>query len=175
MANYIKGNLINLFYATLDTSNNVEWKYFGYTQNTGLSQTASSNSISSKDHALHPDKEITEISGQFTNTCYVTTENIDVAIDMSNKAKDVTYAFAVVKDLSGTSAADGLRPVTNYGTTEKWEIGDYVQYANGKLTSLNITANTGEVASIDITIDLTSALSKTAPTGDNLKKYVATV
>jgi hypothetical protein len=79
-----------------------------------------------------------------------------------------------VKDTSGTSAADGLKPVTNYGTTEKWEIGDYVQYANGKLTSLNITANTGEVASIDITIDLTSALSKTVPSGANLKKYVPT-
>lgn len=170
---YIKGNLINLFYAAEGAEGATDWKYFGYTQNTGLSQSASSNSISSKDHGLHPDKEITEITGQFTNTMYVETTALDVVLKMSNSAKNITWAFAVVKDTSGTSAADGLQPVTNYGTTNKWEIGSWVQYANGKLTSLNITANTGEVASIDITIDLTSALSSSVPTGANLYKYSA--
>lgn len=174
MANYIKGNLVNLFYAAPGTNETIEWKFFGYTQNTGLSQSASSNSISSKDHGLHADKEIQEISAQFTNTCYCTVNNLQVALAMSNSAKDITWAFAVVKDTSGQSAADGLVGVTNYGTTTTWEPGtDFVQYMNGKVTSLSVSANTGEVASIDITIDGTSALSSTVPTGANLHTYSA--
>ena len=168
MANYIHGQLINLFYYDTATS---AWKTFGYTQNNSLSLSNETTSISSKDHGLNPETEITGSSWSLSGEVYFTTENAKIIIAMQEKKNPYSFAFAQVAE---TDHAAGLKSVTNSDNgAEKWTIGSFVRYGNGLVTSASITANNGEVATLSIEITGSGAMSKTAPTEDKLKGYSA--
>ena len=57
MANYTKGTLVNVFY-----HDGTAWKAFAYSTNNSLSMSSETTDISSKDHSLHPDREVTATS-----------------------------------------------------------------------------------------------------------------
>lgn len=167
--NYIKGNLINLFYYEKTGSSTGSWKALAYGQSHSLSMSAESSEISSKDHGLHPDKEITNISWSLSGEYYFTKENADLIMKMANKAETFSFAFAQVKDAtSGDSyAATGLKDVTGEPNgAEKWEIGTstFVRYGNGKVTSCEISSSAGEVGSVSLEITGEGALSESAIT-----------
>lgn len=170
---YTKSNLMCIFYATGTTSNPV-WKYFGWGQSHGLSVTSQTNEITSKMHGLHPDKEISSISFEMSQTVYASISNLNTALEMANSAAPITWAFAKVSN-PDTVAADGLKTVTNYGNETDFTFSgsDFVQYGAGIVTSASVSSEVGSVASIDMTISGMGALSSTAPTGDLLHVFNA--
>ena len=173
MEKYTKSNLMCIFYAT-GTASEVKWKYFGWGQSHGLSVTSQTNEITSKMHGLHPDKEISSISFEMSQTVYASIPNLNTALEMANAATPITWAFAKVSN-PDTVAADGLSTVTNYGkeTDFTFEGSEFVQYGAGIVTSASVSSEVGSVASIDMTITGMGALSSTVPTGQLLHLFNA--
>lgn len=167
MSKYVKANLINLFYKTEDG-----YKFFAYGQSHSLSVSSSTTEVSSKDHGNHPDSEVTQTSFTLSGEFYFTKENANTALAMANAATPITFCFAQVAE---TSAADGLQPVTNYGSQSTWSIGsDFKEYGNAIITSFSIQSQTGEVATCSIEATGQGALSATEPTGTNAHAWGGT-
>lgn len=162
MPSYVKGNLINVFYAT-KVGNDTVWKYFAHTTSNSLQMSSQTNEISSKDLGNHPDHEVTSQNWTMSGEFYFTTENANVAMAMANSAKRISFAFAKVSN-PDSAAADGLKPVTGYGNETAWTKGtDFVQYGSARCTSFSITAAQGEVCTCSTEFTGDGALSSTAP------------
>lgn len=162
---YVQGNLLNIFY-----NDGTNWKTFGYTQNNSLAVSNETTTISSKDHGLHPDTTVTGSSWTMSGESYFIAAEADIIMDMADSAKPYTFAFARVDQ---DDYAAGLKDVTNAPTgAEKWtlEKGTWIRYGNGIVTSSTITANNGEVATVQLEITGSGALSKTAPATINSYK-----
>ena len=170
MSSYIKGNLLHVFYK-YDAST---YKFFAYGQSDSLTVTSNTNEISSKDSGNHPDVEVSSTTWSLSSSMYTTKETLNTALSMANSAKPYTFAFAVAKDESGTSAADGLQPVTGYGSTQTWEIdpSTFVQYGNAIVTNMSVESGVGEVSQVSLDMTGLGALSATEPTGSRLHPYV---
>ena len=166
MSKYVKGNLINLFYKGADGYN-----FFAYGQNHSLNVSSTTTSISSKDHGNHPDTEVQETTFTFGGEFYFNKENANTALAMANAAVPITFCFA---ETTEQNAADGLAPVTGTGTQQSWTPGsDFKQYGNVIITSFQITANQGDVATCSIEGTGVGALSATEPTSTNLHPWPA--
>jgi hypothetical protein len=168
MANYIKGNLVNVFY-----HDGTNWVFFAYTQSSNLQISNSLNSISSKDHGIHPDRVLQESTWSISNTAYSTPATLNVITNMAQSAKEYSFAFALVNEAaSGQPDADGLAPVTGVGDVSTWTIGStWVRYGNGMVSQASIESNVGDVSQISLDITGLGGLSATAQTGDRLKSY----
>ena len=167
MSKYVKANLINLFYKGEEG-----YKFFAYGQSHSLSVSSSTTEVSSKDHGNHADSEISNTSFTISGEFYFTKENANTALAMANAATPITFCFAQVAE---TSAADGLKPVTNYGNQTTWTIGsDFKQYGNAIITSFSITSQSGEVATCSIEATGQGALSSTEPEGSNAHAWKET-
>lgn len=177
MANYIKGNLLNIFYAVSETGidssiASTSWKFFAYTQSSGLSISNSLTNISSKSHGEHPDKILQESTATLSSTAYGTIEDLNNAVQMAQDGKEYSFCFCKVAE-DDTVANTGLNSVTGVGSVSAFTPGtQFVKYANGIVSSASISSQTGDMSSIDIEITTLGALSDTAPTGDRLKPFV---
>lgn len=174
MANYIKGNLINVFYSYMDSSvATPEWKFFAYTQSSGLSISNSLNSISSKSHGLHSDKILNESTWEMSNSAYGTTEDLNNGVAMAQSGKEYSFCFCKVNDGNDDVANTGLSGVTTIGNTSTFVPGtQFVKYGNAIVSAASISSNTGDMSSIDLTLTGLGGLADTAPTGDRLKSFV---
>jgi hypothetical protein len=158
MANYIQGNLLNIFYHDGDG-----WKFFAYTQSSGLQIQNSLNDISSKDHGLHPDKLASGQTWSISNEAYATVSNLKVATNMAIAGKEYSFCFAKVNE-GGDAWSTGLKDVTSVGDVSTWTPGtDFVKYGNGIVDSAQINSQTGDMGSISLNITGLGALSDTAP------------
>lgn len=167
MSKYVQGNLLNLFY-----HDGTSWKTLGYTQNNSLSLSNETTSISSKDHGLNPETEVTGSSWSLSGECYFTADNADVIIGMHEKKTPFSFAFGQVDQ---SDYAAGLKAVSGAdGGAEAWTISKspFIRYGNGLVTSATITANNGEVASLQIEVTGSGAMSAKAPTAP--KSYTKT-
>jgi hypothetical protein len=156
MANYVKGTLINLFY-----HNGTSYVPFAYSQSNGLESSSETTQISSKDHGLHPDTEVTSSSFSMSGEYFFTPDNAKIILDMQRQGKAFSFCFAQTAE---TNFADGLKDVTGIGSQESYTPGTtFVQYGNALITSASISANNGEVATVSITATGSGALSDSAP------------
>ena len=168
MANYLKGNLINIFY-----HNGTSWVFFAYTQSSNLQISNSLNAISSKDHGIHPDRILSESTFTLSNTCYATTTSLDVITNMAQSAKEYSFCFALVNEAtSGQPDADGLSSVTGVGSVASWTPGTaWVRYGNGVVSSASVESQTGDMAQVSLEVTGAGGLASAAQTGDRLKSY----
>lgn len=154
--NYKKGNLINLFY-----HDGTNWKTLAYGQTHSLSRSNETTEISSKDHGLHPDTEVTGSSWSMSCEALFTVENAKVIMGMADKGEPYSVCFAQV---SQTEWADGLQSVTDISTNQTWTPGNaFVKYGNALVTSCEITANNGETATLSVEFTGSGALLDAAP------------
>jgi len=162
MANYVQGSLINVFY-----HDGTAWKTFAYAQSNSLNNSNETTNVSSKDHGLNPDVTISSSSFGFSGEYFFTPNTAEIAQDMFDKAKPYTFAFGQVAE---TDYASGLQPVTNKGEQQQWTpgaTGKFIRYGNAILTSFNVTANNGEIATCQIEATGSGGLTKTAPSTIN--------
>lgn len=153
---YVQSNLVNLFY-----NDGTSWVPFAYGQSHGLSVSSQTTEVSSKDHGLKPDQTITSTNATLSGSFYFTKENANTALAMANAATAITWCFAQVAE---TDFANGLQPVTNYGTQQAWTPGtDFKQFVSGTVTSFSIESQTGEIATCNLEITCSGGLSGTAP------------
>lgn len=159
---YIKGNLIHLFYKDGES-----YKTLAYCQSNNMSFSTSTTDISSKDHGIYPDKEVSGSSWSMSGEYYFTKENANKILQMAKSTKVYQFAFAQVTDAaegSDTYAATGLKDVTGAtGAPEAWTIGSdtWVQYGKGIVTSAEVSAGVGETATLSLEITGTGALTDT--------------
>ncbi len=162
--NYKKGNLINLFYHDGTT-----WKTLAYGQTHSLSRSNETTEISSKDHGLHPDTEVTGSSWSMSGEYLFTPDNAKVIMGMADKGEPFSVCMAQV---SQTAWADGIQPVTDISTNAAWTVGTaWVKYGNALVTSCEITANNGETATLSVEFTGSGALLDAAPSP--IKSYTA--
>lgn len=162
--NYKKGNLINLFY-----HNGTSWVTLGYGQTHSLSRSADSTDISSKDHGIWPDKEVTGNSWTMSGEYLFTPANANVIFGMADKAEPYSVCMAQVAE---TDWAAGIQPVTDISTNQKWTVGSaWVKYGNALVTSCEMTANNGEVATLSVEFTGSGSLSNSAPSP--IKSYTS--
>ena len=174
MANYIKGNLLNIFVSKKVGNNDPSWVYFGYTQSSGLTISNSLQEISSKDHGNYNDRILQSSTWSLNNEMFATIENLNLAISMAQSGEEYSFAFARVGEPE-SAGVTGLKPVTGVADTSVWTIGqDFVRYGNAIVSNAAITSNSGEVGSVSIEATGIGGLSSTAQTGDRLKSYVVT-
>lgn len=160
---YKKGNTLQLFYHDGTT-----WKPFSYSTSHSLSRSMDSNSISSKDHGIWPDMEVTGASWTLSLEAYWTKDNADIINGMMDKAEPFTFCFAQIAQADDW--ADGIQPVTDKTTQTAWTPGNvWVRYGNGLVTSSETSAPNLETATISLEITGSGALTDTAPT--NIKSY----
>ena len=160
MASYVKGNLINLFY--WDGSKYVA---LAYSQSHELSFQVSTTDISSKDHGIYPDKEVTGSSWTMSGEYYFTVENAKLITEMAKSTKPYTFCLAQTGS-SAEDAANGLKPVTGAGEKTEWTPGAslWVQYGNALVTSATVSAGAGETATLKIDLQGIGALVDTDET-----------
>ena len=163
--NYKKGNLINLFY-----HDGRAWKTLAYGQTHSLSRSADSTDISSKDHGIWPDKEVTGNSWTMSGEYLFTPANAEVIFGMADKAEPYSVCMAQVAQ---TDWASGIQPVTDISTNQAWTVGSaWVKYGNALVTSCEMSANNGEVATLSVEFTGSGSLSNTAPSP--IKSYPGT-
>ena len=151
-----KGNCLQLFY-----NDGSKYATFAYSTANGLSYSNQTNTVSSKDHGLHPTTEVQGSNWSFTGTCLFTSATANAALEMAKAAKPYSFCFA---EIAETEWQDGLKSVTDIATNTSWSVGSgFVQYGEGIVTDFSITANDGENATCDITITGSGSLNSTAP------------
>lgn len=160
MSTYVKSNLIHMFYADSSTPT---WSYFGYIQSNSLSMTNNFTEISSKQHGNWPDQEVSGSAWTMSQSCYVTTDNVNKILKMASDAKPITWCFCKVAE-DDSVAATGLQPVTGMGETSEYTIGSaFKKYGNAIVSSASISSNSGEVATVDVELQGLSGLTDSAP------------
>lgn len=153
---YKHGNLIQLFY-----NDGSEWKTLGYGQSHSLSMSNETTEVSSKDHGLHPDQLLSSQSWTISGEYLFTPENAEIIMGMANSGEPYTICMAQVAEAKW---ADGITPVTDIQTNAKWTIGNvWKKYGNALVTSCEMTANNGEVATLSIEFTGSGALLDAAP------------
>ena len=168
MANptYVKGNLVNLF--IYDTS---AWRTFGYSTNNSLSTSSETNQVSSKDHGIWGDTEITGLTWSMSGEYIMSPTDADVILKMQASGKRYTFCFCEVNE---SNWADGIKPVTDISTNAKWTPGSaFARYGNGLVTSCEISAANGEQSTLSLEITGSGSLSETAPANASILKYPA--
>ena len=164
MANYTKGTLVNVFY-----HDGTAWKAFAYSTNNSLSTSSETTDISSKDHGLHPDREVTATSFSMSGEYLFSAADANIILAMQQAGKEYSFCFA---QTSQTNYADGLQSVTGVGEQQAWTPGTtFCKYGNGLVTSAEVGSSNGEVATVSLEITGSGALSDSAPTGAKLKSY----
>jgi len=175
MANYIKGNLLNVFVSVktkVGEEETVAWKFFAYTQSSGLTISNNLQSISSKDHGNYNDKILQESTFEISNECYATVDNLKMGLEMARDGKEYSFAFVKVAEPE-SAGVTGLSGVTGVGDVSTWTPGtDVAYYGNGMVSNAQVTSQTGEMGSMSLTITGLGGLATTAQTGDRLKSYV---
>lgn len=160
---YSKGNLLNLFY-----HDGTNWKALAYGQNHSLSRSNETTEVSSKDHGIWPDTEVTGSSWSMSGEYLFTPDNAKVIMGMADKGEPFTVCMAQV---SQTAWAAGLQSVTDISTNgNAWTPGSaWVKYGNAFVTSCEITANNGETATLSVEFTGSGALLDAAPS--SIKSY----
>lgn len=173
MANYIKGNLLNVFVSVKEgEQGTAAWKFFAYTQSSGLTISNNLQSISSKDHGNYPDKLLQESTFEISNECYATVDNLKMGLEMARDGKEYSFAFVKVAE-PDSAAVTGLSGVTGVGEVASWTPGaDVAYYGNGMVSNAQVTSQTGDMGSMSLTITGLGGLATSAQTGDRLKSYV---
>lgn len=162
--NYKKGNCLNVFYHDATS-----WKVWAYSTNNSLSTSSETNQISSKDHGLHPDTEITGNSFSMSGEYLFTPENANVALGMQQSGLPYTFAFAQINQ---DNWQDGLKSVTDISTNTAWTPGSsFVKYGSALVTSVEVGASNGETATLSIELTGSGALSDSAPANASILKY----
>lgn len=164
MANYVKGNLVNVFY-----HNGTSWVTLGYSTSNSLSVSNETTQVSSKDHGLHPDTEVTGSSWSMSGEYLFTAANAQVVMGMQKQGKAFSVCFAQVSE---SNYADGLKPVTDIETNSAWTVGSaFCKYGNAIVTSAEISAANGETATMSVEFTGSGALLDAAPA--TLSSYTA--
>lgn len=157
---YTKGNLVNVFYHNGDA-----WKTFAYSQNNSLSTSSETNEVTSKDHGLHPDTEVTGANWSMSGEYLFSPADANIIIAMQQSGKPYSFCFA---QTTQTNYADGLQPVTGVGSTEAWAPGNtFCKYGDGIVTSAEVSASNGEVATVSLEITGSGALKDTVMSNIN--------
>lgn len=158
--NYKHGNLIHLFY-----HDGKSWKTLAYGQSHSMSRSAETSEVSSKDHGIWPDQLVSGNSWSMSGEYLFTPANANVIFGMADKATPYTICMAQVAQ---TDWAAGIQPVTDISTNAAWTIGEaWVKYGNALVTSCELTANNGEVATLSVEFTGSGSLTDTAPSTIN--------
>ena len=156
MANYVKGNLVNVFY-----HNGTSWVTLGYSTSNSLSASNETTQVSSKDHGLHPDTEVTGSSWSMSGEYLFTAENAKVILGMQASGVPYSVCFAQVGE---SNFADGIESVTDISTNASWTVGSaFKKYGNALVTSAEISAANGETATMSVEFTGSGALLDEAP------------
>jgi len=152
----VKGNSLQLF-----IGGSGSYSTLGYSTANGLSYTNDVTTVSSKDHGKYPSVEVNSSNWQFTGTCLFSTAAANTVMSLAESGELTPFAFATIAE---SDWAAGLKSVTGVNTNTSWSVGSgFVKYGSGIVSSVNITANDGENATLDLTITGSGALSSTAP------------
>lgn len=158
---YVKGNCLQLFY-----HDGRGWKALSYAQQHAMTRSNSTESISSKDHGLHPDKSISESNFSLSGEWYWTPTNANILLDMADSGKTYTFCFAQVTE--SEHWADGIQPVTGLSTQSSWTPGSaWVRYADCVVTNVEISAENLATTTISAEFEGSGALLKSAPSTIN--------
>ena len=85
---------------------------------------------------------------------------------MADSGKVFSFCLATVTEADDW--ADGIQPVTDIDTQDKWTIGSaWVRYGNALVTSAEISAPQGEVATVSLELTGSGALLKTVMSSIN--------
>ena len=161
--NYKHGNTINLFYYDTDSTT---WKTLAYGQSHSLSISNETQEVSSKDHGLHPDQLMAGSSWSISGEYLFTPENANIIQNMADSGKVYSFCLATVSEADHW--ADGIQPVTDINTNAKWTVGSaWVRYGNALVTSAEISAPQGEVATVSLELTGSGALLKTVMSSIN--------
>lgn len=156
MTNWKHGNLINLFY--WDGSS---WKALAYGQSHTLSRSAETTDVSSKDHGIWSQQLTSSNTWSMSGEYLFSPDNVRVIQGMADKGEEFTICMAVV---SQSNWSDGLNGVTNKGNTSAWTIGEWAKYGNALVTSCDITADNGSVATVSVEFTGSGGLTDEEPT-----------
>ena len=157
--NWKHSNLIHLFY-----NNGEEWKTLGYGQSHGISRSAETQTVSSKDNGIWPDTLVSGNSWSMSGEYLFTVENANVIMGMADAAKPFTICMALVAE---TDWASGIQPVTDKTVNPKWTIGTWKKYGNALVTSVDLSAQMGDVATLSVEFTGSGSLQDTVPTTIN--------
>ena len=161
--NYKHGNTINLFYYDSDTTS---WKTLAYGQSHSLSISNETQEVSSKDHGLHPDQLMAGSSWSISGEYLFTPENANIIQAMADSGQ--LYSFCLATVTEADKWADGIQPVTDLTSQTAWTVGSaWVRYGNALVTSAEISAPQGEVATVSLELTGSGALLKTVMSSIN--------
>jgi len=151
-----KGNQLQVFY-----HDGTSYKTFAYSTANGLNYSVDTESISSKDHGLHPAKVSTTSNWEFSGSGLFDATSAAAALNMAKSGQQYSFAFG---SISQSNWQAGLKSVTDTSVNTAWTPGtDFIQYGDGILSSFSVTANDGQTATADYTISGCGSLSTTAP------------
>jgi len=156
---YLKGNQINLFLCT-STGGASKWESFAYSQNNSMRYSNTTNKVSSKDHGLHPDSEVTGSEWSMGGEYLFNNSTAQKVLKMAKSGKPYTMAFA---EISQADYASGLKSVTDISANTAWTPGSaFVQYGDAIVTSADIAAQDGNTATIALELTGSGALLDTS-------------
>lgn len=162
--NYKKGNLVNLF--IYDTS---AWRTISYSTSNSLSTSSEQNTVSSKDHGIWGDTEITGLTWSMSGEYLMSPNDADVVLKMQASGIPYTFCFCQVNEANWS---DGIKSVTDISTNTKWTPGSvFARYGNGIVSSAEISAANGEITTMSLEITGSGSLTETAPANASILKY----
>lgn len=146
--NIVKGDELMLFY---------NGNAFAYATSHALSMSADQISTASKDHGYWTGSEVGKLSWEITSENLYTDDDYDTLFDLYNRAEPITVAFAKAANYD----KNGLTYVG--GNVQAWTP-DSSNYRSGMaiITSLNTNANTGENATLSVTLTGAGPLVKSS-------------
>lgn len=155
------GSTVNLFY-----NDGTEWKTLAHGTSHSLSISNETQEVSSKDFGIHKAQIFSGQSWSISGEYLFTPGNATILTGMSGSAKAYTFCIAVVNEAD--TYQDGIQPVTSIDTQSKWSVGSvWKKYGDGFITSVEISAPHGEIASCSLEITGSGALLDSAPSTIN--------
>ena len=147
-SNIVKGDELMLFY-----NDNA----FAYATSHALSMSAETISTASKDHGFWGASEVGKLNWEITSENLYTDDDYDTLYDLMNTAEPITVAFAKASNYD----KNGL---TYVGGDVAYWTPDTSYYRSGLaiISSLNVNANTGENATLSITLTGAGPLTKSS-------------
>ena len=158
MANYVKADLLHIFYKDNDS-----YTYFGYSQSDSLNIQQALTEVSSKDHGVHSDQTPGTQTWGMSGSLYYSPTSGKKLISMALAGKQIDFCFAQAAE---TNAEDGLKTVSGFGDQQSWTIGSVAYYGKGYITNMSLESSHGDVAQCSFDVTGVGSLTDTKPGGE---------
>lgn len=147
--NIIQGRDLMLFIP--DSTGSNKWKSIAYATSHQLNLSSETVDISTKDHGVYGSTSIKKIQGEITSS-HLMSEDYDALFTMMTSMQEINVVFGLKKNETMLPAEDN--------SLLHWTTQPNNYKARAIITTLNLSAQDGEVATFDITLKLLGEIKK---------------